>query len=210
MNLLKKIIASFRLLLPNPLFLAGMTFTMVLAIILLLISLVKSENISTVSSSPLELAGEIAYHEAGCIHCHTMYIRPEIEEVFRYLPEYGSFKTPYTDTSRYSRDHLVSWGSRRIGPDLSYLASYPQQRAYVREYILNPRHFFKGSFMPSYEYLAKDFVKGSYVIHFMKGLSVIESSYSFQNSTYLESILNQTTRLDAIMNFLYGEKNRFY
>ena len=200
----------FRLLLPNPFFLMGITFTVVLAIIFLLISLIKSENFSPASSSPLELAGEIVYHEAGCIHCHTMYIRPEMEEVFRYLPEYGSFKTPYTDTSRNSRDHLVSWGSRRIGPDLSSLASYPQQRSYVREYISNPRHFFKDSFMPSYEYLAKEFVEGSYVVHFMKGLSVIESSYPYQNSSFLESTLSQTSKLDAIMNFLYGEKNRFY
>ena len=86
--------------------------------------------------------GRRIYIREGCIHCHSQYIRPAIDDVLRY--------GPHRPIHREDAPALI--GNRRQGPDLTWAGRY-RSRRWLRDHLEDPRALTPGSRMPSFAHL---------------------------------------------------------
>ena len=107
-----------------------------------------------------ETAWQAAYEEAvhkgrdryiaeACFHCHSQYVRPVANEEIRF----GPVRNAADDNNAAQRP--VLWGTRRVGPDLTYEGGLRSNDWHVAHFA-NPTFTSPDSIMPRYTwYLTK-------------------------------------------------------
>jgi len=90
--------------------------------------------------------GRDIYIAEGCWHCHTQQVRPIITDVGL---------GPVSVAGDYAYDGADLIGVRRIGPDLTYVASRGWDAARIRGHLADPRATWTWSVMPSFAYLSE-------------------------------------------------------
>ncbi|RME61244.1 MAG: hypothetical protein D6780_02060 [Candidatus Dadabacteria bacterium] len=95
--------------------------------------------------TPVGLGRKI-YIREGCWHCHSQFVRPVAGEPFRYGPPSKAWESMY--------DIPQTYGTRRIGPDLSREAGRRSDDWHFA-HLYNPRYTVPLSVMPRYPWLFK-------------------------------------------------------
>lgn len=85
--------------------------------------------------------GREIYIREGCWHCHSQFVRPVAGEPFRYGPASEAWESMF--------DIPQTYGTRRIGPDLSREAGRRPNDWHLA-HLYNPRSVVPLSVMPSY------------------------------------------------------------
>ena len=88
--------------------------------------------------------GREIYINEGCWHCHSQFVRPVANEEFRY--------GPVSQAWEYMYDVPNTFGTRRIGPDLSREAGRRSDDWHFA-HLWNPRSTVPASIMPKYSWL---------------------------------------------------------
>ena len=93
--------------------------------------------------------GRDAYIGEGCWHCHSQYVRPVSNESVRF----GPVSTWQQDNNVLQRP--VMWGTRRVGPDLTYEAGLHADDWHAA-HLWDPQSTSPGSVMPRYTWMFRD------------------------------------------------------
>ncbi|BET68584.1 hypothetical protein ASA1KI_35020 [Opitutales bacterium ASA1] len=109
-----------------------------------LVALVWSAWFSEGSNGDAIDAGRRVYVAEGCIHCHSQFVRPGIDE------DQGLGSARSTDFARLQSPVLI--GNRRQGPDLANVG-LRRPREWQRLHLVSPAVVSPGSLMPSYAHL---------------------------------------------------------
>ncbi len=88
--------------------------------------------------------GRKVYIREACWHCHSQFVRPVAGEPYRYGPASKAWESMY--------DVPQTYGTRRIGPDLSRESGRRSDDWHLA-HLYNPRHTTPESVMPSYPWL---------------------------------------------------------
>jgi cbb3-type cytochrome oxidase cytochrome c subunit/mono/diheme cytochrome c family protein len=104
------------------------------------------EIIKTSAYTPEELRGRKVYIREGCWYCHSQYVRPMSDELFRWGPQ------SQIGESAYDLPHL--YGTRRIGPDLTRIG-LKYATGWHAAHHWNPRDIVPDSVMPRFPWLYK-------------------------------------------------------
>jgi cbb3-type cytochrome c oxidase subunit II len=88
--------------------------------------------------------GRQTYIQEGCWHCHSQFVRPVANEEFRYGPVSKAWE--------YMYDVPNTFGTRRIGPDLSREAGRRSDDWHYA-HLWNPRTTVPRSIMPNYPWM---------------------------------------------------------
>ena len=93
--------------------------------------------------------GRDVYVGEGCWHCHSQYVRPVANEDVRFGP-----------VSRWEQDNNelqrpVMWGTRRVGPDLTYEGGLRSNDWHVAHFW-DPQSTSPGSVMPRFPWFFRD------------------------------------------------------
>lgn len=119
--------------------------------------------------TPLELAGRDLYIAEGCNTCHSQQVRPFQDEVMRYGP-------PSTAADNaYETPHL--WGSKRTGPDLTYIGGKYPHLWHVR-HMEDPESTSPRSIMPPYPHMLTREVRLDNLPAKMRGLRRVGVPYT--------------------------------
>lgn len=94
--------------------------------------------------TPLEQAGRRIYAREGCWYCHTQQVRPVKADA-----NLGPVSRP----GDYAYDKPALLGSKRQGPDLSWVGDRLPDVDYHIAHLRNPRSTMPLSIMPSYKHL---------------------------------------------------------
>jgi len=102
-------------------------------------------------------AGRRVYENSGCPVCHSRFVRNSVTDIVRYLPDVYLKKdfSPAAGFDRFGQGRL-DFFSRRIGPDLEYLPVTSANFDFLENYLKNPRAYYPGSMMPSYDRLFRE------------------------------------------------------
>ena len=92
--------------------------------------------------------GRDAYVGEGCWHCHSQYVRPVANEEVRF----GPVSVWAQDNNALQRP--VMWGTRRVGPDLTYEGGLRSNDWHVAHFW-NPTDTSPGSVMPRYPWMLR-------------------------------------------------------
>ncbi len=112
-------------------------------------ALAKSESAWQASYADAVHKGRDRYVAEACFHCHSQYVRPVANEVIRFGPVRSS------DDDNNAAQRPVLWGTRRVGPDLTYEGGLRSNDWHVAHFA-NPTHTSPDSIMPRYTwYLTK-------------------------------------------------------
>ena len=87
--------------------------------------------------------GRDLYIGEACWHCHSQYVRPVANEDVRWGPP----STTEQDNNALQRP--VLWGTRRVGPDLTYEGGVRSNDWHIAHF-LDPKSTSPGSIMPAY------------------------------------------------------------
>ena len=150
--------------LKNPLALSLLIvfFQGVLGVVLVVSVLPDSEKHgSQFSLSPedaIVMEGQRVYIQEGCHYCHTQNLRPFAWELKRFtdLEKLGYFPSP--NAMEYHFEAPFPKGSRRIGPDLSRLATL-QTHSGLSEVLKNKKQHTLKESVHQYGYLFEDNLK---------------------------------------------------
>ncbi len=93
--------------------------------------------------------GRDRYVAEGCWHCHSQYVRPVSNESVRF----GPVSTWVQDHNALQRP--VLWGTRRVGPDLTYEGRLRSNDWHVAHF-LKPKAVTPGSVMPPFPWFFRD------------------------------------------------------
>jgi cytochrome c oxidase cbb3-type subunit II len=90
--------------------------------------------------------GRDVYVREACFHCHSQYVRPVANEELRW----GPVRRWEDDNNAAQRP--VLWGTRRVGPDLTYEGGSRSNDWHVAHFA-DPQNTSPGSVMPRYTWL---------------------------------------------------------
>ncbi len=129
----------------------GIATTMVLVLVFVVVVLVpRHTQPAAVEPSdtwreltPLEAEGRDIYVRAGCVYCHTQYIRQG---------DWGHGAERIAQAGDYYSEYAPQLGSNRNGPDLSQEGGEHTDDWHIAHFM-NPRFTRPESFMPSFEWL---------------------------------------------------------
>jgi cytochrome c oxidase cbb3-type subunit II len=144
---------------------------------------------------PLELAGRDVYVREGCYSCHSQMVRTLRFETERY----GHFSM--AGESVYDRP--FQWGSKRTGPDLARVGGRYSDD-WHRVHLVDPRAVVPESNMPSFPWLAKNYVDGADVARRMRALQALGDPYDDAQIEGAAEAVRGRTELDAIVAYLQG------
>jgi cytochrome c oxidase cbb3-type subunit II len=144
---------------------------------------------------PLELAGRDVYVREGCYNCHSQMVRTLRFETERY----GHFSM--AGESVYDRP--FQWGSKRTGPDLARVGGRYSDD-WHRVHLIDPRAVVPESNMPSFPWLAKNYVDGADVARRMRALQALGDPYDDAQIEGAAEAVRGRTELDAIVAYLQG------
>jgi cytochrome c oxidase cbb3-type subunit II len=144
---------------------------------------------------PLELAGRDVYVREGCYSCHSQMVRTLRFETERY----GHFSM--AGESVYDRP--FQWGSKRTGPDLARVGGRYSDD-WHRVHLIDPRAVVPESNMPSFPWLAKNYVDGADVARRMRALQALGDPYDDAQIEGAAEAVRGRTELDAIVAYLQG------
>jgi cytochrome c oxidase cbb3-type subunit II len=144
---------------------------------------------------PLELAGRDVYVREGCYNCHSQMVRTLRFETERY----GHFSM--AGESVYDRP--FQWGSKRTGPDLARVGGRYSDD-WHRVHLVDPRAVVPESNMPSFPWLAKNYVDGADVARRMRALQALGDPYDDAQIEGAAEAVRGRTELDAIVAYLQG------
>ena len=119
--------------------------------------------------TPLELAGRNIYIREGCYNCHSQQVRPFRDEAERY--------GHYSLAAESMYDHPFQWGSKRTGPDLARVGNRYSDDWHVA-HMIDPRSVVPESIMPSYPWLAEEYVDGAEMAAHLKALRTVGVPYT--------------------------------
>lgn len=106
--------------------------------------------VTTTPYTPLQLAGRDIYVSEGCYVCHSQQVRKLTDDVIRF----GKNGTEPSKIEDSLYDRPFQWGSKRTGPDLSFLGNrFPSSWHF--HHMIDPRSMSPQSIMPSYGWLAE-------------------------------------------------------
>jgi cytochrome c oxidase cbb3-type subunit II len=145
---------------------------------------------------PLELAGRDVYVREGCYNCHSQMVRTLRFETERY----GHFSM--AGESVYDRP--FQWGSKRTGPDLARVGGRYSDDDWHRVHLVDPRAVVPESNMPSFPWLAKNYVDGADVARRMRALQALGDPYDDAQIEGAAEAVRGRTELDAIVAYLQG------
>lgn len=91
--------------------------------------------------------GRDLYLKEGCWHCHSQFVRPVAGEPYRYGPPSQAWESMY--------DVPHSYGTRRVGPDLSREAGRRSDDWHLAHFY-NPRFVVPESIMPGYPWFFEE------------------------------------------------------
>lgn len=112
-------------------------------------TLAKSEAAWQAAYAEAVHRGRDRYIAEACWHCHSQYVRPVANEEIRY----GPVRRAEDDNNAAQRP--VLWGTRRVGPDLTYEGGLRSNDWHVAHFA-NPQNTSPDSVMPRYTwYLTK-------------------------------------------------------
>ena len=100
-----------------------------------------------VYAQALEL-GRNRYISDACWHCHSQFVRPVANEELRY----GPVNTTAQDNHSLQRPML--WGTRRVGPDLTYEGG-KRSNDWHAAHLFDPQSTSPGSVMPKFPYYSR-------------------------------------------------------
>jgi cbb3-type cytochrome c oxidase subunit II len=101
-----------------------------------------------VFAQALEL-GRNRYIADACWHCHSQFVRPAANEAQRY----GPVNTTEQDNNALQRP--VLWGTRRVGPDLTYEGG-KKSNDWHAAHLHNPQSTSPGSVMPAFPFYSRE------------------------------------------------------
>lgn len=93
--------------------------------------------------------GRDVYVGDACWHCHSQFVRPVANEDVRF----GPVSVTAQDNNALQRP--VLWGTRRVGPDLTYEGGRRSNDWHVAHFF-NPRSTSPGSVMARYDFYFRD------------------------------------------------------
>lgn len=111
-----------------------------------LVGAASGETIKVADYTPEELRGRHVYIREGCWYCHSQYIRPLSDELFRWGPQ--------SQIGEYAHDMPHLFGTRRIGPDLHRVGLKYATGWHIAHHW-NPRDVVPDSIMPRFPWLYK-------------------------------------------------------
>lgn len=101
-----------------------------------------------------ELRGRAIYVREGCVGCHTQQVRA-VEAAQGTVYQTGDLG-PESQPGDYAYQKPLLWGTNRVGPDLTHVASRPYAtREWQIAHLKDPRRLTPGTLMPSFSYLSE-------------------------------------------------------
>ncbi|MFP7721306.1 cytochrome-c oxidase, cbb3-type subunit II [Lysobacter sp. A3-1-A15] len=141
----------------------------------------------------LQLAGRDVYVREGCYNCHSQMVRTLRFETERY--------GHYSLAGESVYDRPFQWGSKRTGPDLARVGGRYSDD-WHRVHLVDPRAVVPESNMPSFPWLAENFVDGQEVTRRMRALRTLGDPYSQQDIDAAAADVRGKTELDAVVAYL--------
>jgi len=104
----------------------------------------KGEKAYARPYTELEARGRKVYLREGCWYCHSQFVRPTINE--------NAYYGPVSQEGEYAFDRPHTFGTRRIGPDLTREGGKRSDDWHIAHFY-NPRYTVPQSLMPSFTWL---------------------------------------------------------
>ncbi len=109
----------------------------------------KSEEVWRKTYADALQRGRDVYISDACWHCHSQFVRPVANEDIRF----GPVSTTRQDNNALQRP--VLWGTRRIGPDLTYEGGKRSNDWHVAHFF-DPKSTSPDSIMPNFSFYFRD------------------------------------------------------
>src|SRR5690606_35127258 len=100
-------------------------------------------------------------------------------------------------------DRPFQWGSKRTGPDLARVGGRYSDD-WHRVHLVDPRAVVPESNMPSFPWLARNYVDGDEVTRRMRALQALGDPYEDAQIDGAAEAVRGRTELDAIVAYLQG------
>ena len=135
-------------------------------------------------------AGHRVYENSGCPSCHSAFLRNNISDLARFLPEnYNQVNVSREAYQQRFNTANLDFFTRRIGPDLEYTSDALNNFDFMIDYIKNPRRYNNESIMPGFSDL------------FNQKLTRDEISFAVGRNKS-QSALNLYTRGDVLIYYI--------
>ncbi len=155
---------------------------------------------------PLVLKGQDVYKDEGCFYCHTKNLRPLAWEMDRFANAEKLGHFPMTSAMEYRFESPSTAGSRRVGPDLSRIASKMTEEE-LRNYLnqgktnsANPAESYH-----AYQYLFKQdmgFLDGVSLNWKIRAMLQAGAPFNEPMHRYSHTAVMEKSRGDALIAYL--------